>query len=60
MDKATIKTKVAEIESKRGLLVELLERPNLGNLRIDVNDALEALDELIEEFHEVFPEEKIK
>jgi hypothetical protein len=58
MDKTTLKTKVVEIESKRNFLVELLEKANLGNLRIDVNQALEELDELMDEFHQVFPEEK--
>jgi hypothetical protein len=57
MDKSTIKTRIAQIESKRELLVRLLEKPDLGTLRIDVNQALEELDELIEEFKETFPEE---
>ncbi|MGV2826554.1 hypothetical protein [Myxosarcina sp. GI1(2024)] len=59
MDKATIKTKIAEIESKRELLVELLEDPQLGTLRVDVDQALEELDELLEEFRQTFPEENI-
>ncbi len=58
MDKSTIKTKVAEIASKRDYLVELLETPSLGTLRVDVDQALEELDELLEEFEETFPEEK--
>ncbi|WP_036483294.1 hypothetical protein [Myxosarcina sp. GI1] len=58
MDKATIKSKVAEIETKRELLVNLLEDPSIGTLRVDVDQALEELDELVEEFHETFPEEK--
>jgi hypothetical protein len=58
MDKNTIKTKINQIASNREYLVELLEKPNLGTLRIDVNQALEELDELIEEFETVFPEEK--
>jgi hypothetical protein len=58
MDKTTLKTKVAEVTNKREFLLELLEKPSLGNLRIDVNQALEELDELIEEYQEVFPEEK--
>jgi hypothetical protein len=57
MDKSTLKTRIAQIESKRELLVNLLEQPSLGTLRIDVNQALEELDELIEEFKETFPEE---
>ena len=59
MDKVEIRAKIAQIASKRDSLVELLERPNLGTLRIDVDQALEELDELIEEFNETFPEEKV-
>jgi hypothetical protein len=57
MDESTLKTRIAQIESKRELLVNLLEQPSLGTLRIDVNQALEELDELLEEFKETFPEE---
>ena len=59
MDKSTIKARITQIQSKRELLVQLLETPNLGTLRIDVDQALEELDELIEEFQAVFPEEKL-
>ena len=58
MDKLTIKTKVNQIAEKREFLLQLLEKPNIGTLRIDVDQALEELDELIEEFEETFPEEK--
>ncbi|WP_019508789.1 hypothetical protein [Pleurocapsa sp. PCC 7319] len=57
MDQVDIKARITQIASKRDSLVELLERPNLGTLRIDVDQALEELDELIEEFNETFPEE---
>ena len=46
------------MNSKRDSLVELLERPNLGTLHIDVDRALEELDEPIEEFNDT-PEEKV-
>lgn len=59
MDKVEIRAKIAQMASKRDSLVELLERPNLGTLRIDVDQALEELDELIEEFNETFPEDKV-
>lgn len=59
MDKVEIKAKITQMNLKRDSLVELLERPNLGTLRIDVDQALEELDELIEEFNETFPEEKV-
>ena len=59
MDKSDIKARIVQMNAKRDSLVELLERPNLGTLRIDVDQALEELDELIEEFNETFPEEKV-
>ena len=59
MDKVEIKAKIAQMAAKRDSLVELLEKPNLGTLRIDVDQALEELDELIEEFNDTFPEEKV-
>lgn len=60
MDKEKIKQGIKLIESKRESLVKLLEQPNLGSLRIDVNQALEELDELIEEFQLTFGEELIQ
>lgn len=44
------------IESKRDTLIRLLEQPDLGTLRIDVNQALEEIDELIDDFKRTFPE----
>jgi hypothetical protein len=57
MDQANLKQKMQEIKSKRGFLVSLLDKPDLGTLRIDVNQALEELDELIEDFDLTFPED---
>ncbi|MDJ0719151.1 MAG: hypothetical protein QNJ54_33810 [Prochloraceae cyanobacterium] len=59
MTPEAIKEKFIEIKGKRDFLLNLLEQPNLGNLRIDVNQALEELDELVEEFKIAFPEENI-
>ncbi|NET57042.1 MAG: hypothetical protein F6K47_13015 [Symploca sp. SIO2E6] len=59
MDLQQIKERIALIQNKRESLVLLLEKPDLGTLRIDVNQAVEELDELIDEFEETFPEEKI-
>lgn len=56
MDRQTISKQIELIESKRTFLVQLLEQPNLGSLRIDVNQALEEIDDLIEEFKRTFPE----
>ena len=58
MDKSNIQEKINLIESRRESLVKLLEQPDLGTLRIDVNQALEELDELIEEFQLTFPEDQ--
>jgi hypothetical protein len=57
MDKATITEKITQIESKREFLVNLLERTDLGSLRIDVNQALEELDDLIADFKKTFTDE---
>ncbi|BAU65617.1 hypothetical protein STA3757_30060 [Stanieria sp. NIES-3757] len=58
MDQSTLKARIIQIESKREVLLKLLEQPNLGTIRVDVNQALEELDELIFEFREIFPENK--
>jgi hypothetical protein len=55
LDSAVIREKIALIESKREVLVQLLEQPDLGTLRIDVNQAIEEIDDLIDEFKRTFP-----
>ncbi|WP_346291100.1 hypothetical protein [Sphaerothrix gracilis] len=54
MDLQTIRDRVDSIRSKRESLVRLLEQPDLGTLRIDVNQALEEMDDLLEEFERTF------
>ena len=56
MDLQTIRERIALIEGKRDSLLRLLEQPNLGTLRIDVNQALEEMDDLIDEFKHTFPD----
>ena len=56
MDIQTIKERIVAVQSKREYLLSLLEQPNLGTLRIDVNQALEELDELIDEYRRTIPE----
>ena len=56
MEPQAIKERIALIESKRDTLLRLLEQPDLGTLRIDVNQALEEMDDLIDEFKRTFPE----
>jgi hypothetical protein len=59
MDRQTAQTWLTSIEQKRDLLVRLLEQPDLGTLRIDVNQAIEEMDDLIEEFRRTFPPEPL-
>ncbi len=56
MDSQTLRERIVQIEGKRDSLVRLLEQPNLGTLRIDVNQALEEMDDLIDEFRRTFPD----
>ncbi|BBA79781.1 hypothetical protein RGRSB_1332 [cyanobacterium endosymbiont of Rhopalodia gibberula] len=56
MNPDTIRKKVKAIESEREFLVQLLNKPDLGILSIDVKQAIEELDELIDEFEFTFPE----
>ena len=56
MDRATLIEKITEMKGKREFLEQLLERPDLGTLRLDVNQAIEELDELVDEFNETFPD----
>jgi hypothetical protein len=56
MNEATIRDQIKAIESKREFLVKLLDRPDLGLLSIDVNQAIEEMDELLTEFWQTFPE----
>jgi hypothetical protein len=50
-----LQDKITKITQMRSALVKLLDEPNLGTLRIDVNQALEELDDLIEEIRQTFP-----
>lgn len=57
MDTQTLIERIALVKTKRESLLTLLEQPNLGSLRIDVNQALEEMDDLLDEFKRTFPEE---
>ncbi len=57
MDAQTLRERIALVEAKRDSLLRLLEQPNLGTLRIDVNQALEEMDDLSDEFKRTFPGE---
>ena len=49
MDIQTVKDRISTVQGKRERLLSLLEQPNLGTLRVDVNQSLEELDDLIDE-----------
>ena len=51
---STLRSMADVIKSKRAVLVKLLENPKLGSLRLDVNQALEELDELIIDLDQTF------
>lgn len=55
MDIQVIRDRIEQIRGKRETLLRLLEQPDLGTLRIDVNQALEEMDDLLEEFDRAFP-----
>jgi len=59
MNEATIRERIGKIKKSREVLVKLLDKPDLGTLSLDVNQALEELDELILEFQQTFPEEGV-
>jgi hypothetical protein len=52
----TLQERIALIQGKREALVRLLEQPDLGTLRIDVNQAIEEIDDLLDEFKQTFPD----
>jgi hypothetical protein len=52
----TVKTKIVAIAQKRSALVQLSTQDNLGNLTIDVVQALEEINDLLEDFKKTFPD----
>ncbi len=59
MDTQAIKDRVIAVKAKREYLLQLLEKPDLGALKIDVSQALEEMDDLLDEFRRTFPNEVI-
>ena len=55
MEFETLRNRIEQIREKRQSLLKLLEQPGIGTLRIDVNQALEEIDDLLEEFDKAFP-----
>jgi hypothetical protein len=52
----SIKAKILAIAQKRSALVQLSTQDNLGNLTIDVVQALEEINDLLEDFKKTFPD----
>ncbi|MBD2073216.1 hypothetical protein H6F86_04800 [Phormidium sp. FACHB-592] len=59
MNSETLRERIDLIQGKREALVRLLEQPDLGTLRIDVNQAIEEIDDLLDEFQQTFPEARL-
>lgn len=50
----SLKGRIRAVREQRPAVARLLERTDLGTLRVDVNQALEEIDELLEEFEQTF------
>ncbi|XHX81044.1 MAG: hypothetical protein RBJ76_14250 [Stenomitos frigidus ULC029] len=59
LNSETLRERIDLIQGKREALVRLLEQPDLGTLRIDVNQAIEEIDDLLDEFKQTFPEAQL-
>ena len=53
-DLSQLRRRIEALESKRSTLVSLLDSPDLTSLHVDVTQAIEELDDLIEEFKRTF------
>jgi hypothetical protein len=51
---AALKERIELIRQRRPAVARLLNKPDLGSLRIDVEQALEEIDELLQEFDQTF------
>jgi hypothetical protein len=56
MDARTLQGRIARVEEKRELLLQLQANPNLGTLSLDVEQALIEMDDLMSEFRQTFPD----
>lgn len=52
----TVRAKIPTLVQGQETLVQLLETPNLGTLRIDVNQTLEELEDLLADLKQTFPQ----
>ena len=55
MNTQSFQERIAQVESKRALLLKFKTDPTLGSLSLDVDQALIEMDDLMMEFHRTFP-----
>jgi hypothetical protein len=55
MDAKTLQERIAQVESKRALLLKFQTDPTLGTLSLDVDQALIEMNDLMAEFQQTFP-----
>ena len=55
MNTQSLQERIAQVESKRALLLKFKTDPTLGTLSLDVDQALIEMDDLMIEFQRTFP-----
>jgi hypothetical protein len=55
MDKTALLNRITAIKSQRTILETLRQRPDLGTLQIDIEQAIEEMDLLLTELQRTFP-----
>ena len=55
MDAQTLQERIAQVESKRALLLKFKADPTLGTLSLDIDQALIEMNDLMAEFQNTFP-----
>lgn len=55
MDAKTLQERIAQVESKRALLLKFQADPTLRTLSLDVDQALIEMNDLMAEFKNTFP-----
>jgi hypothetical protein len=55
MDVQSLQERIAQVESKRSLLLNFQADPTLSSLSLDIDQALIEMDDLMAEFRRTFP-----
>jgi hypothetical protein len=56
MDAQDLRERIAQVETKRALLLTYQADPNLSTLSLDIDQALVEMDDLMSEFKQTFPQ----